>query len=179
MHEILALDPSLRGTGYCRTLDNFGSLMYTGKGHTVGKDLLNIFDKLKEIYIGDPFDILIREGYAFGYDNDGKNRIIEVGGVTKLFAEINGEIPIIDVPPRTLKKIICDDGKATKDQVMATISELTGRTLKDDNQSDAMALWLIGQAYASLVQRSDFGKISVASIGVEIRDNILKENWKI
>jgi Holliday junction resolvasome RuvABC endonuclease subunit len=163
---LLALDPSLKGSGYCFGPKDYGVLHFSG---TIGEDLNSIYNFLDDVLSKNPIKYIIREGYAFGFSNFGITRIIEVGGITHLLAHKHG-LKILDVAPTTIKKIITGSGKATKQDVMKCINTYFNETIIDDNISDAIALYIIGEAYIKIVE--DFGKVKVCDKYDEIRKEI-------
>lgn len=84
------------------------------------------------------------EDYAFAAKNQrGNFDKAELGGAVKLLALSQG-IPLIAVPPTTLKKYVTGWGNAKKEHMMETIEERWGYHFDDDNEADAFALMKYG-----------------------------------
>jgi len=159
---LLALDPSLKGFGYCYKLNN--ELIY---GTLKSTSLSCIRDFLVSL---NSITYIVREGYAFGFHNSGFTKIVEIGGVIKLIAS-DKNVPVLDIAPTTLKSLITGNGKASKNDVINITSKVTQSVIIDDNISDAIALYLCGEAYIDYIQKMQikFGSITVASVNKELR----------
>jgi Holliday junction resolvasome RuvABC endonuclease subunit len=170
---LLALDPSLKATGYCYN-DNeklFYDVLDFSK-NDVNQDLFNIMDFLENILLTKQVKYVIREGYAFGFHNNGITRIIEVGGVIKSLC-YKYNVPIIDVAPTTIKSIITNTGKATKQDVADVVNIIVDDNIVNDNITDALAIYFIGMGYIkSLQDINDYGKIKIIDKKEKIKEYI-------
>lgn len=91
-----------------------------------------------EIFENHKPEKIIIEGYSMGsrgmvYD------IGEVGGVIRHFMYMN-KIPYIEIPPKTLKKYVTDNGNADKEMMMEAVGKKYGHIFQDDNTNDAYAM---------------------------------------
>lgn len=88
---------------------------------------------------------LIMEGYAMG----ARGRVFnlgELGGVIKLAAFMK-DIPVLIVPPMTLKKWVTGKGNASKDQMLAAVKSKWYKEVESDDVADAVALYYFGEFY--------------------------------
>lgn len=83
-------------------------------------------------------DLVAIEGYSFG-SRGRQHATGELGGVIRL-ALWERDIPVVDVPPSSLKKYATGRGNAGKDQVLAAAIRRLGFQGHDHNEADA--LWL-------------------------------------
>jgi crossover junction endodeoxyribonuclease RuvC len=83
------------------------------------------------------------EGYSFGSRNGGE-RLGELGGVIRL-ALYEAETPYVEVAPNTLKMLATGKGNANKAEVLVSAVTRLGYAGTDDNEADALWLWIIGR----------------------------------
>lgn len=89
-------------------------------------------------------DVIVLEGYAYA-GSKVPFMLGELGGVLKLmFYRQFTNIPIVIVPPSTLKKFVTGFGNAKKPQMIAAVKKKWGQEFKDHNIADAYALAQIG-----------------------------------
>lgn len=85
------------------------------------------------------------EGYAYGakgaYFNLG-----EVGGVIRLETQ-KAKLPLVQVPPTTLKKFLTGKGTSPKDVMIKELYKKYEIDTNDNNDADAMALALLAYEY--------------------------------
>jgi crossover junction endodeoxyribonuclease RuvC len=164
--NILALDLSLLATGYAyRSNGNliYGTLKFK-QTDEIGYQLVEIESFIDDLIKKENITHCIREGLSFGYSNFGFTRLSSVAGV--VYASLyRNQVPFVEVAPKSLKKLVAGSGKATKEEVMSAVVERTGSSPLDNNQSDAIGLLLVGEAYAkALSLESDFGIVKVIDV---------------
>lgn len=104
----------------------------------IEKVMINLFDESEA-------DSLIMEGYAMG----ARGRVFnlgELGGIIKL-AAFSRDIPVLVVPPTTLKKWVTGKGNAPKDQMIAAVKKKWYKEVSSDDVADAVALYYFGEFY--------------------------------
>lgn len=142
--NILALDLSLTATGWARSLTDYGTLR-PPKGQDRGLPRLAwIRDRVMELAEG--ADVAVVEGYAYARGQRA-HQIGGLGGIVRLALHEAG-MPLVDIPPATLKKLATGKGNASKDAVLAEAIRRLGYAGSDDNEADA--LWLFELARHAL-----------------------------
>lgn len=140
----VGIDQSLSCTSVA-FLYNGGLIIHRIKPKVVGVPRLNeINERFTSLLDGIGgaacIDGMAIEGYAMG----AKGRVFslgELGGVLRLSA-FQRALPLIEVPPKTLKKHLTDNGNASKTVMVETINSKYGINIDDDNDADAAALAL-------------------------------------
>jgi crossover junction endodeoxyribonuclease RuvC len=95
-------------------------------------------------HLGPPNGVAI-EGYA--YNAKGKYfNLGEVGGVLRL-AAFQLKLPLIQVPPTTLKKFITGKGNSPKDILIKELYKKYGLDINDNNDADAAGLALLAYEF--------------------------------
>lgn len=89
--------------------------------------------------------LVVIEGYAMSAKGNAMFNIGEWGGVARLAVWQRG-IPFVTVTPSTLKMLITGNGAAKKPQVIAALHKATGELVPQEDEADAYALMLIGEA---------------------------------
>jgi Holliday junction resolvasome RuvABC endonuclease subunit len=151
--RILALDLSLSATGWA---DAAGAgVLRPPKDHDRGmKRLVWIRDQVLEfaanteqLHVGSASaDLVVIEGYAFGAKNQaGVHAIGELGGIVRV-ALFEFGVPVVEIPPASLKLFATGKGNAPKDEVLAAAIRQLGYDGHDHNLADA--LWLHRMALA-------------------------------
>lgn len=84
------------------------------------------------------------EGYAMGARGNNMFHIGELGGVLKMMMWERG-IAVAEVSPTTLKMVIAGSGRAEKKEVMASLAEDYGLTVRQHDEADAAGLMIIGE----------------------------------
>lgn len=144
--KTLAIDQSLTCSGYAYmegTTLKVGRIMPKAlKGvqrlSFIERVILDLFDESKA-------DSLIMEGYAMG----ARGRVFnlgELGGVIKL-AAFAADIPVLVVPPSTLKKWVTGKGNAKKEVMIAAVKKKWYKEVSSDDVADAVALYYFGELY--------------------------------
>jgi len=102
-------------------------------------------------------DAVCVEGYAFGMPVKGASsrmtQIAEMTGLTKHLV-LSDDIPIIVVPPSTLKKFITGKGNASKGEVTKFLKQEWDKAFTDFDKADAFSAMMYGRA----VLGSDYPK---------------------
>lgn len=92
--------------------------------------------------------LVVFEDYVMGF-RKGTGRLAhlgEVGGVLKLAAWSSGA-DVMVVPSATLKSVIAGNGKADKKEVQKALQAKYGYHVAQEDEADATALLLIGEAH--------------------------------
>ncbi len=87
--------------------------------------------------------LCVVEGYSFASKN-GREAAGELGCVLRLLCHDAG-VPLLVVPPSTLKKYVTGKGTADKAQMMLRVYQRWGFDPSDDHQADAYALAQFGR----------------------------------
>lgn len=141
-YRLLGLDLSLNGTGLAKT-GGFTDVCRVKKMRGMNR-VAYVANWVAAHIRDDHFTHAFVEDYAY---NSKKSRYTfsagELGGVVKLILLARG-IPVVTVPPKTLKKWVTGTGNADKELMMQTITERWGMDFDDDNAADAFALTRYG-----------------------------------
>jgi crossover junction endodeoxyribonuclease RuvC len=119
-------------------------------------DLESLLDKY-----GNPAIAAI-EGY--GYANKySLGTLVEIGTVLRMVL-YNRRIPIVEIPPNTLKRYVSGKGNVQKNQMLLEVYRRWGIAFTDDNMADAYALAragqvLMGRMIATTPQLRDLHKV--------------------
>jgi crossover junction endodeoxyribonuclease RuvC len=172
---ILGIDASLKGTGFAWRGKGIETQVIGFKSSNTGEQLSLIRDHLESLIIKNNITYAVREGYAYAFNNWGKTKLEEVGGVMKMVL-YEKNIPYIEVAPKSLKKLITGNGNATKQDVMNSINSLLNLSIVNDNESDAASLMIIGECYLNVVNKFgfEFGSKKVSEVSYEIQEMIAK-----
>jgi crossover junction endodeoxyribonuclease RuvC len=90
-------------------------------------------------------DLLVVEDYAVGKFASGAIVGIELGGVLRFILWQEG-IKYLPVAPTSVKKFVCGNGKAKKEQMMMEVYKRWGYTSETNDIADAMGLSHMGLA---------------------------------
>jgi Holliday junction resolvasome RuvABC endonuclease subunit len=171
-NDVLAIDPSLKATGYCHSLSDYGTLKFSRTTDNC-KDIGTIYHSLSTLIttLGS-IKYICKENYALGYHNAGMTRIMEVGGVIQLLC-FEHDIKLITIAPTSIKKIITGCGSGKKDGVMREINTILNTQITDDNITDAVAIYLAGCGYLQIVEDRQLStSIKVADLSSDIEQSI-------
>lgn len=163
--RVLAIDPSLTSLGYAYTVDN-GGTVHTGTikvnpkakskknpTHIVGTARIVEIHRRLVALLDDVRPVVVSyEGYASGKMYPYLLERAELGGVIKKELYERG-IPIVLVPPTSLKLYATGKGNSDKEMMMLKMSEHRGEQFTCDDEADAYALLLLGLAYGSVRHR--------------------------
>jgi crossover junction endodeoxyribonuclease RuvC len=156
--RVLGVDASLNGTAICFPDGQAHVLtLNTNKSNKVKGP-----ERLAHIKIWlDTFDFstithVCWENYAFSKTGM-VFHIGELGGLIKLYF-LNKGIPVLAVPPTSLKKYVTGKGNAKKHEMQSAILADYGFDFKDDNEADAFGLMKFGYMW---VKSANSQEISV------------------
>ena len=98
-------------------------------------------------------DVVVMEGYNYGAARMKGAQMTpgrlfdigELGGMIKMLVW-HHKLPMLIVPPASLKMFAAGNGAAKKDQMMVAVKEQWRTKIRDDNQADAVALFYFAQA---------------------------------
>lgn len=147
--NVLGIDASLTGTGYCLLEDGEVSRAGTIKTKLRGVErLIEIRSQLGAILdgadTGSGLELVCLEGYSFGSQGRAVFNIGELGGVIRCLLYDQG-VKWVEVAPATLKKFATGKGNVKKDQIALHVYKRWGYTSPDNNVADAYVLAKIGQ----------------------------------
>lgn len=153
--RILGLDLSMGSPGFAVVEINEGgkaTVLYAGHIKTNaklthGERLMQIEAYLQSVVSEyKPFNAVVREK-GFSRHNITTQTIFRVVGVSDLMLAKEGYVKVVEIAPTTVKKLVCGNGKATKDDVKNAVRNLVASAprFKTDDESDAVAVAL---AYA-------------------------------
>ena len=160
--RILAIDPSLTATGTAVTNMLDAIVVETIKPKIRGIERLAfIRGQLQYLLNAYAPDVVVMEGYNYGAARGNKRfntpvgrlfDIGELGGTIKM--EVwHRKLPLLIVPPASLKMFATGNGIAKKEQVMAAVKKQWRIKIGDDNQADAVALYYFAEALSSRRKR--------------------------
>lgn len=156
-HNILAIDPSLNGTGVCFMTDlsrltASGEIQPVLKTHhivppkgTMGVERLAWLKAKFEWYLNCPgwfmdVQLVVLEDYSYGSKAASAIRLGEWGGILRLMLhELN--IPVAFVPPSNLKKWLAGKGNANKETMICQATKRSGLDFANSDEADAWALY--------------------------------------
>lgn len=142
--RILALDLSLTASGVACHACGVSTISF--KKTTGPERLVSIREAAMSHVFEHQADVAAVEGYSFGSRNGGE-RIGELGGVIRA-ALWEAEVPYVEIPPKSLKKFITDNGNAGKDEMLAaTIRRWPEFNGKTNNESDAYGLGVMAKSH--------------------------------
>lgn len=141
MQSIIAIDQSLRETGICINGGIFHLLKYTTHKYNSYQALFNLKKDFSEFLDICTFTHAVLEGFSY----HSVNKSFTLGGVQAIIIVclIEKNIPFLIVTPQQLKMFIVGKDSATKEEVMEKVNNIYSLKLKNDNLSDALALYHI------------------------------------
>jgi Holliday junction resolvasome RuvABC endonuclease subunit len=166
--EIVAIDPSLTATG----------IVWNGPGNSIHYDVIKpgklrgtprldyihayIYDVMTERTIDRRVELVVMEGYNYGAARGRGNPgrlfdIGELGGMIKMEMQTR-EVPLLIVPPASLKMFVTGNGVAQKPDMIAAVEKQWGVTTKSDNIADAVGLYYFGLAHESPRKRRRYSE---------------------
>jgi len=138
--KILALDVSFTSTGIAGSDGLLETRKLKGRGVKRLSDAGWMFLELASRY-----DVVVIEGYSYGSQGRAIVSIGELGGVLRVEL-YRAEIPVLEVPPSTLKKYATGKGNAPKDAVLAAAIRRLEYGGHSSDEADALWLLEIGRA---------------------------------
>jgi Holliday junction resolvasome RuvABC endonuclease subunit len=157
---ILGLDLSVTATGWC----SFESATNYTTG-VFGSDKLNglprltlLRERLGTLIDAGP-ELAVIEGYGYAARQGNLHTIVEWGGVARM-ALYDAGIPMLILPPTSLKLFASGAGNTKKNEMLLAVFKRWGADFRDDNQCDAFALSAAGAAYLSEYGKRGLGKMT-------------------
>ncbi|MEK6886999.1 MAG: crossover junction endodeoxyribonuclease RuvC [Nanoarchaeota archaeon] len=160
--KLLTLDLSLNHTGVAVFKDEkfLKSLVVEPNLKKKKDELLTgevrisfILDVIKQVvkeYSGfDTRDIVVIEGPSFNSKGRSTIDIGELHGVVKHYFYEN-KVPVVIVPPKTLKKWVTDNGNSDKNQMLLQTYKRWKIEFSNDNECDAFCL---GKYYLDVIMK--------------------------
>lgn len=146
MRKVLGVDPGLTATGYAVVAEDGGSfrLLAEGTVRTKARDplpdrLSHIHQELAQVVRAwDPWAVALEEVYL-ARNAPSAMYTVQVTGVVLLLAQGR---EIFWYAPREVKRWICGNGGAAKEQVWHMVAHLLGCRPGSDHAADAAALAL-------------------------------------
>ncbi len=153
MIKVMGIDPGLASTGVgivfgsFAAIDNysFGSIN-TSKYDIQAVRLNTIYTKLLDLLKKEKPEVMVVED-VFIYGKNPKSGIIlgKVLGIILLAGNRSG-VPVVELPVKTVKKIITGNGSASKNQLEMSVRRILKHSccIRPDHASDALGLALAG-----------------------------------
>lgn len=142
---VLGVDQSYTGFGYATGEGTFLKRFPLSKFEHDIHRLVEIRKWWRTIVRNYPADLMVIEGYAHAAKH-GREQAGELGGVVKSEAYDAG-IPVLVVPPTSLKKYVTGSGNAKKNVMLQQVYKRWNEEFTDDNKADAFALRQLGMQY--------------------------------
>jgi crossover junction endodeoxyribonuclease RuvC len=134
--RILGLDPSMSSFGVCYP-DGRCDTLHPPKTLTILHERYRWFyDSVRNIVADHRPDVVVMER---GFSNPNHDVSGTLWGLRKTVVQAASPVPVVLVPPSTLKKAATGSGKATKVQMVARALEL-GYDVANDDEADAALL---------------------------------------
>lgn len=148
---VLGIDPGLNRTGYAIVVRDGksgrlieGGIIRTCRTHSLSDRLGEIADGLREV-IADhrPKAMAVEQAFSHGRNFRSSLMLAHVRGAILLVAS-ESELPVIQLAPTEVKRLLTGSGRASKEQVQAAIqSELRlASVLEPNDVADASAVAL-------------------------------------
>jgi len=151
LYTVLGVDPSLNGTGLVLVSSD---LVATHKkialpsGGDVNAKLERIFSSTEDILIGKSPLLCAIEGPSHGSASR-QHTLGQVAGVLRL-AAIRKGIPLLTIPPKSMKLAVVGSGSASKEDVADCVNQILRNALPQDTDvTDAAGLALVGLQVAN------------------------------
>ncbi|MFN3346461.1 MAG: crossover junction endodeoxyribonuclease RuvC [Candidatus Bipolaricaulaceae bacterium] len=146
MRKVLGVDPGLTATGYAVVAEEAGGFRLLAEGTVrtrpqdpLPKRLSHIHRALAQVVEAwDPWAVALEDVYL-AKNAPSAMYTVQVTGVVLLLAQ--GRV-VFRYAPRAVKRWICGNGGASKEQVWHMVTHLLGRRPDSDHAADAAALAL-------------------------------------
>lgn len=146
MKKVLGVDPGLTATGYAVVAEADGGFRLLSQGtvrtraeEPLPERLARIYGELARVVeIWDPEGLALEEVYL-ARNAPAAMFTVQVCGVVLLLGQGRR---IFTYSPRAVKRKICGNGAAPKEQMVKMVAHLLGETPKTDHAADAAALAL-------------------------------------
>lgn len=146
--DILAIDPSLRSLGYAfmdREGVRVGVIKPSDDLRGAARLEVHRYAVERLLDVAEP-TFIVYEGYAMSRRANMAFSVGELGGVLKLLFH-SRKLPVLIVPPTSLKMFATGKGNADKDQMRVAMGKHRGKFFKSDDEADAYALLQFGRAF--------------------------------
>lgn len=170
---IIGIDPSLTETGIA-TNDGLDIIQSLPAGNSLGarhNRLSTIVHQIDNIVLGVLTDTARADLVVIEAPSMGSTRQVQASGVDR-----NGlwwlivqrlytlTIPVVDVPPATLKKFATGKGNATKPDMRMALYQRAGLDCRNDNKVDAWWLRQVGLHLRQSPHRIDLPKTHLVAL---------------
>lgn len=156
--EIVAIDPSLTASGIAWRGGEGVAYEEIKPRKLRGTERLDyihahLYDVIVERPIEQKVEMVAMEGYNYGAarGRGSPGRLFdigELGGMIKMFMQ-EQTLPLLIVPPASLKMFCTGNGNAQKHQMIDAVQRQWGIITKSDNIADAVALYYFAEATVS------------------------------
>lgn len=98
-------------------------------------------------FVATKYDLAVVAMEGYSYDSTGRVfELGEVGGILKLFFHDRG-VPLLIVPPASLKQFTTDSGSANKKKMAVAVLKKWQQVIEQDDVCDAYALAQVARGY--------------------------------
>lgn len=135
--KIATFDPSLTETGYARAN---GDRRETGIITTKLRGMERLqFIRDRVLELAARAEVVVLEGYSYASKGRAVLSLGELGGVLRL-ALWEADIPVVEIPPATLKQYLTGKGNSKKEVMLAAAIRRLDYPGSNNNEADAYAL---------------------------------------
>ena len=139
--RILAIDPSLNGTGLCwGQTGGTKQLVVPPKEHAGVKRLKWLRDWFHWRLSTYEWNLVVLEDYSYGSKAASAISLGEWGGILRLMLH-ELKIPIAFVPPSNLKQWLAGKGNANKETMICQATKRSGLDFTNSDEADAWGLY--------------------------------------
>ena len=124
--------------------------------------MIALWEEIKE-HLNPITDKIIIEGFSYGSKGRGVSFQYGFGWVLRTFLYLYG-FKFLDVAPKQLKKFACNNGNASKEDLIISVKEKWGFDGKTDNTRDAFVLALIGYSMDNQTDLLDYEKAIIKDL---------------
>lgn len=167
--RVLAIDPSMRQTGFCLpdgTTTIVGSASSGDDGMAGHRARLKrqrlVRDRALDLAASHDVELVVVEGYAYNQPNAAVP-LGELGGLLRDGIDAAGLAWVI-VPPNSRAKMATGKGNASKDMVLQHVAARIGRPFATSDECDAWVLWQMAQHAYQLADAWSFPQAHLASL---------------
>lgn len=150
--RVMGIDPGLERLGY-GVIEKVGSeqrvcgygLVKTEKHWSTPERLKVLYDDVGSLLDRYTPDVLVIEELIFSKNVTTAMVVSAVRGVVMLLAA-QRKLPLVEVSPSHVKRVVCRHGRATKDQMQRAVGYILGLSEipQPDDVADALALAIVG-----------------------------------
>jgi crossover junction endodeoxyribonuclease RuvC len=147
---VCGLDLSFTETGFSIITVGDETRISYGSIKTKKKDFICDIDRCVEINkqifevlnTYEPHLIIIEDTFS-GPSATTTKKLTQLGAVVRAFLK-TASIPYVDLNPKSLKKYVCDDGNATKQDIIDEINKVLDLDITNSNVADSLGLAMYG-----------------------------------